>query len=189
MVARTTLPYRTSILVRFLAPTDAKTNDTLNNTDTGSTTTLSIFDADKDGVLLADYTSGAETLQTTVLPTAAEVGDTVEVDQNNADPWVTTIASLSPTVGTITLSSGIELNADAGNRAIVRLGSVISGTEFGTPQVGKLDWGFDLPISASHVGLTPGLDVNLEISFVGQVGGDLDVRETICATISDPCNE
>jgi len=187
MPARTILPYKSSILVECLAPTDAKTNNTLNNSDTESTATLKIFNAGKNGVLLADYTSTATVLRCTVLPTVAEIGDRVEVDQNNADPHVTTIADLSATSGTITLSSGIELNADTGNRAIVRLGATITMEEFGTPQVGKADWGFRAVIPADHAGLAPGLDVNLEINFVGQAGGDLDLRKTICATMSEVC--
>jgi hypothetical protein len=190
MTTRVELPHLTSILVRLLAPTDAKTGGSIDNTTTSGVATLKIYDADKNGVLLQDYTTGAEVLRTSVLPTVAGVGDMVEISQNNADPYLTTIVGLSVTSGTITLNSGIPLNADEGNRAIVRLGAAINMDEFGTPQSGKTDWGFQAVVPANHEGLTPGLDVNLEMNLVGDPTSDnLTVLETVCGRIADDCND
>ena len=184
MATRTKIPYQSSATVRLIAPTDvvSSPNDPLDNSDDGASCSFKVYDPAKDQVLSADEASGQTVLSVTNAA-AFKVGDVVEATQDNGVLASGTLSNVNPSAGTITSSGALAGDAAAGNRVRVRLGGEIDMDEYGTPKLGTRDWGFQGSLPSDHPGLVLELDIDIEIAFIGDVGGGLDLIENVCAVI------
>ena len=186
MAARQEIPFKTSTTIQLVAPTDvfADPDNPLDNTTDGSTSTFRVIDPAKSEVLFADEATSQVALSVTNVGVFV-VGDTVDVDLDDGTGHSADIDSIDTVAGTITVDVGLVSAAAAGNRVRVRLGNVITMTEYGTPDLSNLDWGFQGPLASDHGDLKPDLEINIEISFVGAVIGGLDLLKIICAIIKE----
>lgn len=184
MAARKKLPYRTSITVRFVAPTDVKNKNPLDNSVDSATCTFSVYDHDKDEILSAAEAGGQATLSVTN-PAAFLLADVAEVDLDDGTVHDGgAITDVDPVAGTIDVTNALPSGAAAGKRVRVRLGPVVTMTEFGTPKLGTRDWGFQATLTSVHPGLKIDVNVDIEVSFVGvAVGNTLDALDVICGVI------
>lgn len=193
MSARKKIPYKTSIMVRYVHPTDVSVepNEPLDNTDDGATASFKVIDHSKEEVISADEASGQTVLSVTNAG-RFKVDDVAEVDQNDGTVHASALTAVTPADGTVTLTAGLTAAADAGKRIRCRLGSPVTMTEYGTPALGTRDWGFEGPLPWNHPGLDLDVEVDIEISFDGDpVGGGLEVLEVICAVVKpkEDCSE
>ena len=186
MAARQKIPYQTTSVVELTAPTDTIAQEPLDNTDDGATCTFKVYDPAKDEAIAIDEASSQSILSVTD-PAVFVVGDTAEVTQNDGTIHAAAISDVIPEDGTITLDDPLTVAADAGNRVRARLGDEITMTEFGTPALETLDWGFRGALASNHAGLDLDLEINIEISFVGDPGGGLDLLDLICGVIKPNC--
>lgn len=184
MSLRLTIPHKTDVLVRYVAPTNVgvEPNEPLSNADDGSTASFKVMDPSKSEVLSADEASGQTTLSVTGAA-AFEDGDLVDVELDDGSVHETFVTTTDPVAGTIDVNDAIPSAASEGRRVRVRLGSEIAMSDFGTPKLGRRDWGFQGTLPGDHPGLEVGKEVDVEISFVGAVGGGLDALEVICAVV------
>ena len=191
MANRQNIPYRTTVTVDLIAPTNttATPHDPLDNTDDGSTCTFKVYDPAKDETISNDEAIGQTVLSVTDAGNFV-AADVVEVEQNDGTLLESTVASVDSTNATITLDDALTVAADAGSRVRVRLGDEITMSEFGTPVLEEIDWGFRGALASNHPGLDLQLEVDIEISFVGAVDGSLDRLDTICGVIkpSEECD-
>ncbi len=185
MSNREKVPFKTSVTIRLVAPTDVVSvpKDPLNNTDNGSTCTFKVYDPAKDEVLSAAEASGQTVLSVT---NAAKfkIGDVTEVALDSGTLQDFTLTGIDPTAGTITGSPSLTGPAASGNRVRVRLGPQVTMTEYGTPELETLDWGFQGSMASTHPGLVLDLEIDVEISFVGNPSSaSLDLLEVLCLVI------
>ncbi len=184
MSVREKIPFKTDVTIRLEHPTDVVSipKNPLDNTGDGSTCTFKVYDPAKNEAISSDEAIGQTVLSIT---NAAkfEVDDILEVTQNDDTLHSQTISAVDAAAGTVTIPVGLTVAADAGNLARVRLGSQVTMTEYGTPALGTLDWGFQGALAKDHAGLELDLEIDVEISFVGSVGGGLDLLEVLCLVI------
>jgi hypothetical protein len=192
--ARKKIPFKTSVMVRYEHPTNesVEPNEPLDNTDDGSTCSFRVFDHQKEEEVTSDVASGADTIPITN-PAAFLVGDTVELEQDDGSIHSTIIDIVSPSAGTVELNAVTTDTVAAGNKIRARLGDPVAMSEYGTPTLGETDWGFEGLLASDHAGLEIDVEVDIEISFVGDPGnpGDLDVLAVICGVIKpkEDCSE
>ncbi len=182
-MARTKVPFQTDVPIIFRAPEDVINKNALDNTNDGSTSTFKVYDPAKDEVLAA-LEAASQTVLSSTNASAFKVDDVVEVDLDDgtvhdAGP----VIAVDPTLGTITVTTGLASQASAGNRVRVRLGTQITMVEFGVAKIGRRDYGFIGIMSDTHPGLEIDLEIDVEIRFVGAVGGGLDVLEVLCLVV------
>ena len=184
MSARTKIPYKTSTTIRLIAPTDvvADPKNPLDNAVDGATSTFKVYDPAKDEVVSVDEALG-QTEWGVTNAAAFQVGDVVEVTENDGSILSGTLTGVDPVAGTITSNVALLVGADAGQRTRVRLGPQVTMTEYGIPALGTRDWGFQGALVSDHAGLEIDLEVDVEISFVGAPSGGLDLLEVICAVV------
>ena len=180
--ARRLLQFKTSEAIELVAPVNVLTDNALDNTIDGSTCTFRIFDPAKDEAITVLEASG-QTILSVSEAGVFVIGDQIELTQDDATIHVSTVNAVDASAGTITLDDATTDTAAVGNQIRVRLGLVVTMTEYGTPKVGERNWGFRGTLESNHAGLTDGLDVDIEVSFVGAVAGGVDYLETICATV------
>ncbi len=187
-MARQKIPYKTSVPIELLHPTDqvAVPANPLDNTVDGSTCTFRVFDPAKREAISALEAIG----QTVLSVTNSEVfvdGDQVEVTQDDGTLLVSTIdpGGVDTVAGTITIADALTVAASPGNLVRVRLGGVETMTEFGTPALDAdpTSWGFRGTLGSGHAGLEIDLEIDVEISFVGAVAGGLDLQDTLCMVV------
>jgi len=181
-MARKKIAYKTDVVVRLEHPTDIVNAEPLDTTDDGATCSFKVFDANADEVLSADE-AGAQTALSVTGVGVFKVGWLVEVDLASGAIHDFTISAVDPVAGTIT-GTALPSAAVAGARVRRRLGNAITMTEYGTPALGQTDWGFIGFLPKNHPGLAIGLEVDIEISFIGNVGGGLDALAVICAVVA-----
>lgn len=183
-MARRVIPYKTDVLVRYAHPTNVgvEPNEPLDNTDDGATASFKVFDPGKDEEISSDEASGQTTLSVTGSGLFQD-GDLVEIDLDSGSVHSTSIASTDPSAGTIDVNDALPSQASAGRRVRVRLGGEITMSEYGTPKLGRTDWGFQGTLPGDHPGLEIGQEVDIEITFVGAPGGGLDALEVICGIV------
>lgn len=182
-MARTKVPFQSDVPIIFRAPTDVVNQNALDNTNDGSTSTFKVYDPAKDEVLAA-LEATSQTVLSVTGAAAFKIDDVVEVDLDDgtvhdAGP----VAAVDPALGTITVTTGLASQASAGNRVRVRLGAQITMVEFGTAKIGRRDFGFLGIMADTHPGLEIDLEINVEIRFVGAVGGGLDVLDVLCLVV------
>jgi hypothetical protein len=182
-MARKKIPYQTDVAVLLEHPTDVFNADPLNFTDDGSTCSFKVFDPNADEVLSAAEAGGQVVLSVSGAG-AFKVGHLLEVTLDSGILHDFTLSAVDPAAGTVTGSPALPTGAAAGNRVRRRLGSAVSMTQYGTPKLGETDWGFVGTLLRTHPGLVLGLEVDVEIYFVGAVGGGLDLLKVLCAVVS-----
>ncbi len=179
MGTRNTFPYRTSFPIRTTHPTDVSVTprNPLDNTSDASTATYKLYDAAVDEVLTATE-SQPQTVWSVTNAGLFKIGHVVEITQDDGTIKAGTLTAVDPTVGTITSDTATDVDAATGNQVRRRLGPEITMSEYGTPALGKPDWGFVGVIPSNHAGLVLGLEFDVEVSFVGAPGGGLDLLQT-----------
>jgi hypothetical protein len=183
-MSRQKIPYRTSSVVELVAPTNVLTDNPLDFTNDGSTCSAKIYDPAKDEQLTSTEASGQVILSVTN-PGKFLVNDAVEVTLDSGVLHSSTVDSIQVTDGTITINTALPSQASAGNRVRVKLGATITMTEYGTPKLETRDWGFRGTILSTHAGLELDLEVDVEISFVGDPGnpGTIDLLDVVNGVI------
>lgn len=181
---RVNFVYQTDIDVRLVAPINETTvpPNPLDFTGDGAAATFRVFDAEKDEVL----TAAAVTLQTSLSVSNAGkfvIGDQVAVELDSGAIHLSTVNAVSPAVGTISIAVGLPGAAAAGRRIRVQMGPVVTMTAYGTPKLGKRDWGFRGSLQYELHGLKLGQLIDVEIDFSGAVGGGLDLLKVICGVV------
>lgn len=176
MGTRRSFPYKTSFLVQTVRPTDVIAQNTLDFTSDGATASLKLYDPAVDEVL-SSLESQPQTVWSVTNAGLFVIGDIVELTQNDATILTGTLTAVNATAGTLTSDAATTVDAAAGNRVRKRLGAAITMTEYGTPVLGKDDWGFRGVIPSNHPGLVLDLEFDVEISFVGTGGGGLDLLQ------------
>jgi hypothetical protein len=184
MSAREILQYQTTTPIKLLHPTDTVNQNTLDTTNDGSTCSFKVFDANKESVLTADE-AGAQTVISVDGPAKFDVGDTVEIPLDSGSIHSANIDSIELDDGTVTINTGLPSQASAGKRIKAILGSEVTMDEYGTPKIGTRDWGFIGTIESDHPGLIPDLEIDIEITFIGAVLGDLNRFDVIRAVVKE----
>jgi len=186
MPARKKIPYKTSVMVQHVAPTNegVDPHEPLSFTDDGSTCSFRVYDHAKEGAISEDEVSGEVVLFVTGAA-SFEVEDAVEVEQDDGSVHSSSLVSVIPEAGTVELSTPLTAAASAGRRVRCRLGSPVTMFEYGTPKLGEEDWGFEGLLASNHPGLEIGVEVDIEITFIGDPAnpGDLDQLEVICGVV------
>lgn len=185
-MARTPISYRSSVLIREVAPTDVsvKPKNPLDFTD-GATATFKVYDPAKDEVLSVAE-AGAQTVLSVTSAAVFILGDLVEVTLDDGTIHdAGAVTAVDPTAGTITITTALASPAAAGRRVRVRLGTQIAMAAYGTPKVGTRDWGFQGLLPSNHPGLEIDLEINVEIIFLGTgvPAGGLDLLDVLCLVV------
>jgi hypothetical protein len=182
MAARKKFPFKTSTTLEVVSPTAVVAKNPLDNTTDGATSEARAYDPAKDETL-----SGAEAIGQTVL-SVNNAGvfvedDIVELIQDDGTTHQSTVASVDTVAGTVTIDDVTTVAAAIGNRFRVRIGAVIAMSEYGTPVLGKRDWGFRGTLASTHAVQVLDREFNLEFLFVGNVAGGLDWLGVECGVI------
>jgi hypothetical protein len=156
----------------------------------GASGSFKVYDPSKDEVISVDEATGQSTLSVT---NAGEfdIGDAVEVTQDDLTLLSASVDSVDSTNGTITLDDTLTDPAAAGSRVRVIFGASIAMAEYGTANLNTRNWGYRGVFPSSNVAhddsrAKDGLDVNIEIRV--NDGTSRDTLDTICATIrEDDC--
>lgn len=187
MSARTIVGRYTDKLVRAKHPIDVVAENPLDNSGDGATCAFKVYDISKDEIISATEAIGQDTLSVTNAG-RLEVDDLVEVTQNDASLHESTINAVDSAAGTITIDDVLIVAAAVGNRVRVVMGVAVPMSEYGTPDINALDWGFSGLLPDTHVAhLDPrskaGFDVDIEVDFNG--GAGLRKVKTLCTTIQE----
>lgn len=180
-MARDVLPYMTDVAIRLEHPVDEVNSDPLDFLDDGATCSFKVFDPNVDEVLSATE-AGGQTILSVSNAGIFKVGHLVEVSLDSGVLHDFTLSAVDPVAGTITGAPALATTASVGRRVRRRLGSSVPMTAYGIPKLGRTDWGFVGILLRTHPGLELGLEVNVEIFFLGNGGGDL--LKVICAIVS-----
>lgn len=182
-MSRTYVPYRSSVAVELEHPTDvvAEPREPLSNADDGATCTFKIYDPAKDEQLSADEVGGQVILSVTG---AGEfvVGDLVEVSLDDGSLHATDVVAVDGSAGTVEVTDALPSAAAEGSRIRVRLGSEVSMSDYGTPALETVDWGFRGFIDSDHSGLDLDLEVDVEI-YLRNSGGTLILLDVLYLTV------
>jgi len=188
MAERVVIRYRASSMVRLKHPTDvdAAPNEPLNNTDDGSTCSYRVYDPAKDETIAVAEGIGQSILSVTN-PAVFDVGDQVEVEQDDGTFKVGNLTAVTPADGTITTDTALTVAAAISNRVRRLFGAStpVTMSEYGTPKLGTLDWGFKAALASDHECQIQDQEIDIEIAFVGAAGGGKDDQKTILAVIKD----
>jgi len=182
-MAREKIPYQTDVAVLLEHPTDVLNADPLDFADDASTCSFKVFDPNVDEVLTATE-AGGQTVLSVSNAGVFVVGHLVEVSLDSGIFHDFTVSAVDPAAGTVTGAPALATTASVGRRVRRRLGNSVAMAAYGTPKLGKTDWGFVGTLLRTHPGLELGLEVNVEIYFVGAVGGGLDLLKVLCAVVS-----
>ena len=185
-MGRSTLPYRTSRIIKAKHPIDVESQNPLDNTNDGSTCSFKVYDPDKDEVISADEASGQTILSVTNAGIFV-VGDTIEVTQDNGTILATTINAVDADAGTITNDDVTTDTCKAGNRVRKIFGSEVPMSEYGTPDLDEVEWGFRGTLLSTHPCHIIDQDIDIEITFIGNPSspGSLNAQETISMTVRE----
>lgn len=185
---RQNFPYRSDSVVRLVAPTDSVNGNPLDNTNDGATASFKVYDPLADEQLSAVEASG----QTELSVSNAGIfnaGDAVELLQNDGSAHSSTVSSVDPIAGTVTVADPTTVAAAAGSRFRRRFGGVVTMTEYGVSKIGERDWGFQGTLGKDSPAVAAlDREFDVEITFVGAVAGGLDVVHVICG-ITKPIGE
>ena len=188
-MARQTIFRRTDHDIKVIAPIKDIDNTVLNDL-AGASSSFKVYDPSKDEIISATELSGQTVLSVTNAGVFV-VNEVVEVTQDDASLHTQAITGVDADAGTITIASGLTVNAQAGNRVRVVLGTAITQVEFGTANVDTEDWGYIGVLPDNHPAhLDPrsktGFDIDVETVFAG--GAGLNKQKTDCLTIvEDDC--
>lgn len=190
MAVRKKYPFQSDSIIEFVAPTDVVAENALDNTGDGATCTFKVYDPAKDEALSALEAIG-QTILSVVNPGAFAVGDLVELTQDDDTIHSSTISTggIDVDAGTVTIDDATTVAAAADKRFRVVFGTQITMTEFGAAVFGKRDYGFRGTLPDTHPVQILDQEFDLEIRFVGAVGGGLDVLSVLCGIIkpSEEC--
>ena len=155
------LKYLSDNLVRLRGPVNQQTNAAVSS----GTCNAYLFHDKKDGFLASDVSSTSATFITVSHPELLTTTDTLIVQRDDGTyANCGLVTSVNKQTGVIGITSGIASGtAKKGNRVMVQLGAAVSMSTYGTPVVGKYDWGFQGTIQSSHGDLAPGVPVRIEI--------------------------
>lgn len=182
-MARTPIPFRSSVSIRLVAPTDVVAIPQLVlDAASGATSTFKVFDPAVDEVLSAAEAIG-QTVWSVTNAARFKVGYGVELSQDDGSVVFGTLTAVDPAAGTITSNVASTVAAAAGNRVRRRLGNAITMTQYGTAALGRRDWGWQGALPSNHPGLALDLEIDVEISFVGAVAGGKDLLRTLCLVV------
>lgn len=182
-MARVKIPYKTTTIVRVVAPRDVSVNPhVVLNDAAGASSTFKVYDEAKDESFSAAE-AAAQTIWSVTNAAAFKIGDVVEATETNGTILEGTLTGVDPTNGTITSDTALAVGAAEGARVRVRLGSQVSMTEYGTASLNDREWGYQGAILSTHAGLDLDTEVNIEISFKGAADNSLDQLRLICGEI------
>lgn len=189
MSCREKIPFQASRPILLVAPTDVRNQNPLDNTNDGATCSFKVYDAGKDEAISVDEAIGQDVLSVTNAG-VFEVGDIVEVTMDDDVIHESPINAVDVVAGTIQVDDILTVSASAGQRVRVLLGTEITMIEYGTPKIGKRDWGFEGVLESDHPDLEVEQDIDVVITFVGSVSGGLDVTKLLEFTLKPPteCN-
>jgi hypothetical protein len=177
------IKYLTDKLVRLHGTYDTETLSAISETLTSATCTFKVYDAVKSASALSVAVSSG-VLLTVGDASLFELADTVEVRLDTTvlhDAGL--ITSIDLDASTITVTNAVPSIASIAAAVLVRLGSEVEMTEYGTPHVGKLNYGFRGLLEDTHPGLELWMLIDVVISLVGTPGGGLDRRDVIHARV------
>lgn len=182
---RQKLPFQSDTPIIARAPINTKEDGTcvVLNDVAGASSTFKVFDPAKDEAFSA-VEAIAETVWSVTNAGLFVVGDQVEATQDDGTLITGTLTAVDSVLGTITSDTALTVAAAAGNRVRVKLGPTVVMAEFGTANVNTRTWGYSGSLASDHLGLVLGLEIDIEVSFVGSAGGALDVFERICAVMA-----
>lgn len=179
-MSRQKFPYRSDSIVRLVAPTDVVNSNPLDNTTDGATASFKVYDPAKDEALTAAEATGQTELSVTNAGVFV-VADAVELELDDGSFHASTVSSIDPAAGTVTIADVLPSGAAAGNRFRRIFGAAVSMTEFGTPALETRDWGFQATLPDDHPAIVIlDQEFDIEITFVGAVAGGLNLLEVIC---------
>jgi len=161
--------------------------DVVINDAGGGSASFKVYDPSKDELISADEAIGQTELSVSDVG-VFDVGDSVEVTQNNGVILSSTVSAVDSTAGTITIADSLAVAADLGSRVRVIFGASVSMTEYGTANLNTRDWGYRGLFALSNPAHSDtrakdGLEINIEISVDG--GSNRDSLDVICALIRE----
>jgi len=162
------------MLIDIPAPLSRRTNPAVPTTMDGGSMTAYALDMEVVTQLTAAVTSGA-----TSFPVASSagfaVGDALHLWLDSGAIFEGVIATV-PDATTITTSSSTVAAADAGKAVYKRLGTKITGAEYGTAAIDTVDWGYKAIIETSHS--TEFTDLKRFLAEANIIVGSDDIRRT-----------
>ncbi len=143
----------------------------------GGSCLFRLFDDRKDTRLSADEASG-QTILSVDNARNFEVDDELYIELDSGSYDTLAVTELDVEAKTITVEApGLATLASKSARLSVLLGSSVNMPEYGTPIVGKFDWGWRGVVTDTHVGLRVGMKLRIEIELDG--GANLQLREIL----------
>lgn len=178
--------YRNDYDIEYEAPIDNSTGDPLDNTNDGATCSFKVYNADKDSRLTLVVASG--TIITVADVGLYQVGDIIEIELDSFDMYdCGAVIFIDVPNSKLTISNTIVGVASANRQVRVKLGSEIAMAEFGTPKVGKTNYGFRGVMPWDHPGLMLDMNVDIRMIFIAIPPSDGIAIGTICDTIVSNC--
>ncbi len=175
------IKYLTDTPVELLGPYDSATLIPISDADTSAVCSYSVYDTIKSaGTVALAVASG-----TAIVASNASlyvVGDTLAIrldDKTLHDGGLITAIDLD--TGIVDITNAIPSNASVGSELLVALGAAVNMPEFGTPVVGRIDWGFRALLADTYLGLKLWMFIDIVISLIGTPGGGMDRRDVIHA--------
>lgn len=182
-VARTPIPFKSSVAIRLVAPIDVVAiPKVVLDAASGATSSFRVFDPAVDQVLSAAEASG-QTVWSVTNAGLFKVGHGVELTQDDGSVLFGTLTAVDPVLGTITSNTATTVAAAAGNRVRRRLGNPITMTQYGFASLSTRDWGWQGSLPSNHPGLAADMEIEVEISFVGAVAGGKDLLRILCLVV------
>jgi hypothetical protein len=175
--------------VESIAPTlfnySTDANEVVNDVASGEGS-FKVYDPSKDEVISVDEAIGQTELNISNVG-VFNVGDSVEITQNDGTLLATSVNSVDAVNGTVTFADALTVAADVGNRVRVIFGASIAMTEFGTADLNTRNWGYVGVMESTHAAHSDprtktSMDVDIEVKITNGVKISTDV---ICATISE----
>lgn len=125
-----------------------------------------LFDDSKDDIVTETVAIGSNVIPVRS-PKKFQIGDSITIDigvtQYDAGP----ITSISVPDSTITVTNNAGAEVKPGADMKVKLGANVAMPLYGTPVPGSYDWGYRGVITDGHEDLKIGMNVRIEITFVG----------------------
>ena len=190
-MAREIFEYLSDRAIIARAPRDSQVGTLLNDAAGVVSCTFRVYDPSVDDVLSAAFAGGAAVLTVSNV-SAYKVGRVVELTPDSGTREYQSVASIQVAANTITVGSNYTGAAAVGSRVRQLYGALgshsVAMAEFGTASVNNRAWGYRGNLPSFMLGFAEGVEIDVEIEFVGGAGGLLDRTRKICGILQTECS-
>lgn len=171
------IKYKSDALVELNGPVDEATGNPI----TSGTCEARLFDDRKDARLMQDA-SASDTVLNVSDARGFAPGDALYIELDDGTYDTLGVVSTDTAAKTVTVAGpGLTSAASATALLSTLIGAPIAMTTYGTPVVGKYDWGFRGTIPYDQAAMEVGLKLRIQIEL--DAGAGLRVRENLSAFV------